>query len=251
MGDTSDSLLTFGKAVIDACQGEIGIIKPQVAFFERHGSKGFAVLEELSEYAASAKLLVIIDAKRGDIGTTMDGYFDAWLGKAAPFFADALTVSPYLGFDSLLPTLSEAHERGKGVFILAATSNKEAKELQSSTFKGNTVAGTIWNKLNAANRAIDGERMGSFGAVIGATVNPESIGISFDSAATTPILAPGFGAQGAMLNQFSQLFESATSRTIATVSRSILSGGALLIDNNISKAKQELESGSATGTFDE
>ena len=157
LGDTSDSLLTFGKTVIDACQGEIGIIKPQVAFFERHGSKGFAVLEELSEYAASAKLLVIMDAKRGDIGTTMDGYFDAWLGKAAPYFADALTVSPFLGFDSLLPTLSEAHERGKGVFMLAATSNEEAKELQSSTFDGNTVAGTIWNKLNAANRAIDGE----------------------------------------------------------------------------------------------
>lgn len=251
LSDSADSLMTFGKTVIEACAGRVGIIKPQVAFFERHGSKGFAVLEQLAEIAQTAKLLVIMDAKRGDIGTTMDGYYDAWLGKSAPFVADALTVSPFLGFDSLLPLLSQSHERGKGVFVLAATSNPEAAEVQQASLGSSQVAANVWRKLGKANQAVDGDRMGSFGAVIGATVDPANFGISFEEAASTPILAPGFGAQGALLSQFSRLFASAADRTIATVSRSVLAGGSINLETNVLAAKDDLKSTSRIGGLDE
>jgi orotidine-5'-phosphate decarboxylase len=181
-----------------------------------------------------------MDAKRGDIGSTMDGYFDAWLGKTATFICDALTVSPYLGFDSLMPTLSAAHERGKGVFVLAATSNPEAKELQTSRTESVSVAGSIWIKLAKINKALDGDRMGSFGAVIGATINPQNFGIDFAESKSTPILAPGFGAQGVALSQFERLFGEASNRTIANVSRSISEAGAEMVGELILKAKSEL-----------
>jgi len=241
LSDSAESLFQFGKTVIDECQGHIGMIKPQVAFFERMGSKGFAALEKLAEYANERKLIVIMDAKRGDIGTTMNGYFDAWLGKSAPFLCDALTVSPYLGFDSLLQTLSAAHERGKGVFVLAATSNSEARELQTAKQHDSSVASAIWRKLGDVNRAVDGERMGSFGAVIGATVDPRTLEIELTSSNTTPILAPGFGVQGASLGQFNRLFGEASARTIATVSRSVLDSGPNALGERIQSSKNELK----------
>ena len=239
--DSAQSLETFGRRVVDACEGRVGIIKPQVAFFERHGSAGFAALERLAAYANEAKLLMIMDAKRGDIGSTMKGYFDAWLGKNAPFAADALTVSPYLGFDSLLPTLSMAHERGKGVFVLAATSNPEAATLQTASVNGGSLASSIWQALDRTNRAVDGDRLGSFGAVIGATLNFAKFGLNLAQAATTPILAPGFGAQGALLAQAEQIFGESNARTIATVSRSVLNAGPHGLEQAIDAAKLQLE----------
>ena len=249
--DTAQSLDTFGRRVVDACESRVGIIKPQVAFYERHGSAGFAALERLAAYASEAKLLVIMDAKRGDIGSTMNGYFDAWLGKNAPFAADALTVSPYLGFDSLLPTLSLAHERGKGVFVLAATSNPEAAALQTASVNGVSLANSIWHSLDRTNRAVDGDLLGSFGAVIGATLNFANFGLELGDAPTTPILAPGFGAQGALLAQAKQIFGEASSRTIATVSRSVLNSGPHGLEQAIDASKRELEMQTSEASTDE
>jgi orotidine-5'-phosphate decarboxylase len=247
--DDVKGLEKFANAVLDSVVSRVGIIKPQVSFFERHGSKGFGVLERLAARAAETDLLVIMDAKRGDIGTTMDAYFDAWLGKNAPFICDALTVSPYLGFGSLKDTLSGSVERGKGVFVLAATSNPEGASVQRATIGGTTLANSIWESLAEINAvtASGNARFGSFGAVLGATLNLQSFGLGQVMAgqpnAATPILAPGFGAQGAELSASKQLFGEAASQVIHSVSRSVLQAGEAGLAKAIDGAKAELAIG--------
>lgn len=249
--DTAAGLKEFSKIALDAVVGRVGIIKPQVSFFERFGSAGFAVLEDLAHQAAASDLVVIMDAKRGDIGSTMDAYFAAWLGANAPFICDALTVSPYLGFDSLKPAMSESLERGKGVIVLAATSNPEGASIQKATSGGVTIAKQIWSSLADLNAvtAGPGERLGSFGAVIGATLSLGGFGLGSiqegQGLGATPILAPGFGAQGALLSDSRQLFGEASKQVIHSVSRSVLEAGPLGLAKAIDVAKLELISGLA------
>lgn len=249
--DTAAGLKEFSKIALDAVVGRVGIIKPQVSFFERFGSAGFAVLEDLAQQAAASDLVVIMDAKRGDIGSTMDAYFAAWLGANAPFICDALTVSPYLGFDSLKPAMSESLERGKGVIVLAATSNPEGASIQKATSGGVTIAKKIWSSLADLNAvtAGPGERLGSFGAVIGATLSLGGFGLGSiqegQGLGATPILAPGFGAQGALLSDSRQLFGEASKQVIHSVSRSVLEAGPLGLAKAIDVAKLELISGLA------
>lgn len=249
LSDDVQGLEKFANLVLDAAVHEVGIIKPQVSFFERHGSKGFQVLEKLSERAAQTDLLVIMDAKRGDIGTTMDAYFDAWLGQNSPFISDALTVSPYLGFGSLQETLSGALERGKGVFVLAATSNPEGASIQRATIGEQTIASQIWNSLASANSvtSFGKAKFGSFGAVLGATLNLTGFGLANvldgQEISATPILAPGFGAQGAELSSSRQLFGRAADQVIHSVSRSVLQAGPLGMVRVIQVAKAELALG--------
>ena len=241
--DSAESLLTFGRRVIDAASGRVGIVKPQVAFFERMGAAGFAVLEILSREARDAGLLVIADAKRGDIGTTMDAYLDAWLGKSAPFYADSLTVSPYLGADVYLGKMGEYFERGKGVVSLVATSNPEGESVQLD------LAGSQFEALGRINQiaAGPGDRLGPVGAVIGATLNLNRFGLNLENQGSvkTPILAPGFGAQGAELIDIKRLFGSVADTVIASVSRSVLESGASGIANAIDAHKLQLEKGLA------
>ena len=252
LSDDAIGLASFANSVIDACIGRVGIIKPQVSFFERFGSKGFAVLEKACEKATNAGLLVIMDVKRGDIGTTMDAYFDAWLGKSAPFICDAITVSPYLGFDALKGAMAAATERGKGLFVLSATSNPEGAKLQQALIDGtHTVASSIWGSLEHVNAITSGpgERLGSFGAVLGATLNLNKFGLASLTSAVqtvaTPILAPGFGAQGARLVDAGRLFGHSSHQVIASVSRSVLSAGAHALDEAIDTANAELAEGLA------
>ncbi len=249
VSDDVAGLETFALSVLNAAVGRVGIIKPQVSFFERHGSRGFAVLEKLAAAAAQTDLLVIMDAKRGDIGSTMDGYFDAWLGQSAPFICDALTVSPYLGFDSLKPIMNNAVERGKGLFVLAATSNPEAKKLQQAKLGEATVAASIYAELQKVNEvtAEGGARLGSLGAVVGATLNFGSVGLHSLAAepTLTPILAPGFGAQGAELADAGAIFGASKGQVVASVSRSVLSAGAAGLAKAIDSANAELAGGLA------
>lgn len=252
LSDDVAGLESFSNTVIDEAAGRVGIIKPQVSFFERFGSKGFAVLESVCERATQAGLLVIMDIKRGDIGSTMDGYFEAWLGQSAPFICDAVTVSPYLGFDSLKPFMAAATERGKGVFVLAATSNPEAAVLQQAMVtEDSSVAASVWAGLESVNNitALPGQSIGNFGAVLGATLNLNRFGLgqvtTTAQPVATPILAPGFGAQGARLADAGRLFGVAAHQTIASVSRSVLQAGALGLDTAIDQAKQELAEGLA------
>jgi orotidine-5'-phosphate decarboxylase len=243
LNDSPASLLSFGRAIIEASSGRIGIVKPQVAFFERHGSAGFAVLEQLTREARDAGLVVIADAKRGDIGSTMDAYLDAWLGKSSPFFADALTVSPYLGADVYLAKMAPYFERGKGLFSLVATSNPEGVAVQQPLAREQFEAIGKLNQIAAG----PGDTLGSIGAVIGATLNLSRFGLDLEAqqAVKTPILAPGFGAQGAELSELSRLFGDAKNTVIASVSRSVAENGAGGVAKAIDAHKLQLAKGLA------
>lgn len=226
---TADGVREFSLRVVDAAAGRVGVVKPQVAFFERYGSAGFAVLEEVLAACRAAGLVTIADAKRGDIGSTMDGYAAAWLTPGAPLEADALTVSPYLGPDSLRATIAHAVRSGKGVFVLAATSNPEAIGIQSAELtiaaaaRGQSVADWVADSVGWANRAADG--LGPVGLVVGATVDRAEVGLSDASLEGAPILAPGFGAQGARLSEIEALFGALAPQVLASASRSVLAAG--------------------------
>ncbi len=236
----------FGLRVVDASAGEVGFVKPQVAFFERFGSAGYAALEDVIRAARDAGILVIADAKRGDLGTTMAGYAHAWLAPGSPLESDALTVSPYLGPTSLRETMTFAHEHGKGLFVLAATSNPDAGELQralvSTDEGGVTVAASVISAVSGFNaETVDGHGWGSMGFVIGATVSQASLGLPALLTPRAPILAPGFGAQGAELSELGDLFGANAPSVIASESRSILKSGPAGLDDAIRLRKNELE----------
>ncbi len=222
----------FGLRVVGAAAGRVGVVKPQVAFFERYGAAGFAALEDVLREAREAGLLVIADAKRGDIGTTMDGYAAAWLTPGAPLEADALTLSPYLGAESLRATLTTAIRHDKGAFVLAATSNSEAFSLQSAqvvdvaSADGQSVAERVARDIAWVNgSAAFAGTLGPVGLVVGATVDRVALGLSDDALRGAPILAPGFGAQGAEPRDLPALFGPVAGNVIASESRSILSAG--------------------------
>ncbi|WP_345802520.1 orotidine-5'-phosphate decarboxylase [Microbacterium sp. AZCO] len=232
MDASGNGVRDFGLRVVDAAAGRVGIVKPQVAFFERFGSAGFAALEDVLRAAREAGLVVIADAKRGDIGTTMDGYASAWLEEGSPLEADALTVSPYLGPESLRGTLTLAVRGGKGVFVLAATSNPEAASLQTAQTTdvaagdGETVAARVARDVAWVNgSAAFAGGLGPAGLVVGATVDRHEFGLTDDVLRNAPILAPGFGAQGAEPADLDRLFGATAANVIASESRSILSAG--------------------------
>ncbi|GAA1695194.1 orotidine-5'-phosphate decarboxylase [Microcella alkalica] len=225
--DTAAGAREFALAVVEAAAPRVGIIKPQAAFFERFGSAGIAVLEEVILAARSAGLLVIADAKRGDIGSTAEGYAAAWLASGAPLESDALTVAPYLGLGALDPLIRIAQESGNGVFALASTSNPEGVALQSArSTDGTTVAATIAREAAERNAAAaEAGEWGDVGVVIGATRSLAVSGIATACLAATPILAPGFGAQGAQLGDIAAIFGEAAATVIPSVSRSVLEAG--------------------------
>lgn len=222
----------FGLRVVEAAADRVGVVKPQVAFFERFGSAGFAALETVQAAARDAGLLVIADAKRGDIGSTMDGYAAAWLEPGAPLEADAVTVSPYLGPGSLRATITAAARAGKGVFVLAATSNPEAAGLQSAEVtvvdagRGQTVADWVAHGVGWANGSASAAGvLGPVGLVVGATVDRGDLGLTDDALRAAPILAPGFGAQGVALGDVHRIFGTLAPQVIASASRSVLAAG--------------------------
>ena len=220
--DTADGVRDFGLRVVDAAAGRVAIVKPQVAFFERHGSAGLAALEHVMAAARAQGVLVLADAKRGDIGSTFDGYAEAWLRAGSPLEADALTVSPYLGIGSVTGPRDIAAANGKGLFVLAATSNPEAADLQKSrASSGSTVAAGIVDEVANWNSTSPG--LGSTGLVIGATVNRADFGI--DDLGSTPVLAPGFGHQGARVSDVRAIFGSAAEQVLVSSSREILAAG--------------------------
>lgn len=235
----------FGLRAVEAASGVVGIVKPQVAFFERFGSAGIAALEDVVGAARDAELLVISDAKRGDIGSTMTGYAQAWLEAGSPLESDALTVSPFLGAGSLLPAVELARSSGKGLFVLAATSNPEGRSVQSAERAGVSVARSVFGDVESWNRS--GALIGDFGVVIGATIAQDGRALGVDLAdGCAPILAPGFGAQGARLREVRRRFGGATDRVVANVSRDALSAGpGTALAERLRVLAGELEEGAA------
>ncbi|MDP3951537.1 orotidine-5'-phosphate decarboxylase [Microbacterium sp.] len=226
LDDSAAGVREFGLRTVDAAAGRIAAEQPQVSFFERFGSAGFAALEEVLAAARAADLVVIADAKRGDIDTTMDAYAAAWLTSGSPLEADALTVNPFLGVGALESTFALAEGSGKGVFVLAATSNPEASAVQRArSTDAQTVSAAIIDEVSSRNArsTTDGE-WASLGFVIGATVDWTDAGIAAFTPAA-PILGPGFGAQGAGPADLLARFGTHASMVIASESRSILSAG--------------------------
>lgn len=215
----------FGLRVVDAAAGRVGTVKPQVSFFERWGAAGYAALEDVLAAARAAGLVVIADAKRGDIGTTMDAYAAAWLTPGSPLEADAMTVSPYLGVGALASTFDLALAHGKGVFVLAATSNPEAITTQTARAGGTTTAALIAEQVAERAEAEPGQDWSSLGLVIGATVDLATVQLAPVGSRILPVLAPGFGTQGAEPGDLARVFGGFSAGVLASESRSILSAG--------------------------
>ena len=223
--DDATGLERFARSCLEALAGRVAAVKPQSAFFERHGSRGVAVLERLLADLRSAGTLSLLDVKRGDIGSTMQAYADAYLRDGAPLAADAVTLSPYLGAESLRPALDLARATGRGVFVLALTSNVEGPSVQHAVAPdGGSVAGQVV-ALAARENAAAAE-LGSVGLVVGATIGRAVADLGLDLAGCRgPLLAPGVGAQGAGPAELRSVFGAARRQVLASSSREVLRAG--------------------------
>jgi len=212
--DDAFGLARFAQICVDAFAADVAVVKPQSAFFEAYGAAGIAVLERTIAGCRAAGALVLLDVKRGDIGSTMAAYARAYLADGSPLAVDAVTLSPYLGFGSLQPALELAEQTGRGVFVLARTSNPEATELQRP------VAQTVVDA--AADRNAGVQPLGDVGLVVGATLGELDVDLS---RLNGPILAPGFGAQGATADDLHRLFGGSDNVVLPASSRDILRHG--------------------------
>jgi len=217
----------FALTCVDAFAGRVAAVKPQSAFFEVFGSTGVAILERTVAALREAGTLVILDVKRGDIGTTMDAYAEAFLGKDAIDPPDAITVSPYLGYGSLRPAIDLAHATGRGVFVLALTSNPEGPAVQHARLGGVSVAGHVVAGATADNLAAAAAgQLGSVGLVVGATVGDAVAELGLDLPGVNgPFLAPGVGAQGGTVASLRRVFGAALPWVLASSSREVLQAG--------------------------
>ncbi|WP_341361148.1 orotidine-5'-phosphate decarboxylase [Georgenia sp. M64] len=264
LDDDVEGLRRFSLGVVEALGGRVAALKPQSAFFERHGSAGVAVLEEVLAAAAASGTLTVLDVKRGDIGSTMAGYADAYLRDGSPLAADAVTLSPYLGFGSLRPALDLARETGRGIFVLALTSNPEGASIQHALDGGVAVAARIAESAAAENAAAENAadsaaadpaatevastaaaaaaagdpaatvvastaapaQLGSVGLVVGATTGSAVADLGVDlTRMGGAILAPGVGAQGAGARELAEVFGPARRQVLASTSRAVLAAG--------------------------
>lgn len=217
----------FAMTCVEAFGGRVAAAKPQSAFFEVFGSRGVALLERVLARLREAGTLSILDVKRGDIGSTMDAYAEAFLGEHAAEPADAITLSPYLGYGSLRPAVDLAASTGRGVFVLALTSNPEGPAVQHAVRDGRSVAAAVVEGAGAdnADAAARGE-LGHVGLVVGATTGSAVADLDIDLAGSgAALLAPGMGAQGATPQDVRAVFGTATRQVLPNSSRAILGAG--------------------------
>lgn len=246
LDDDLEGAERFAMTMVEACAAEVGFVKPQSAFFERFGSGGVALLERVIAESRRAGALVILDVKRGDIGSTMAAYAQAYLDPASPLAVDAITASPYLGVGSLQPAFDMAAAHGKGVFVLARTSNPEGKQIQLARRKdGRSVVQSIIDEVASLNGEAD--PLGSLGLVMGATVGAcategearlreSTYGITHATVSQRdtahdlsefngPILVPGMGAQGGRPSDLPRVLGPAVNFAIPSYSRQIAQPG--------------------------
>jgi orotidine-5'-phosphate decarboxylase len=230
LADDASGLQRFAAIVLDAVADVVGVVKPQSAFFERMGSAGVAVLEQLCADARSRGLLVVLDVKRGDIGSTSQAYAQAYLDAGSPFSVDAITTAPYLGVGALAPMFDAAHASGRGVFVVARSSNPEGAAIQDAVLpdapaegRRHDVVAHVLSELGRANAAARTEPgLGSIGVVFGATCNADGYDLPGFGG---PILAPGLGAQGATVDDIARRFAACREQVLPTSSRGVLAAG--------------------------
>jgi orotidine-5'-phosphate decarboxylase len=224
LGDTPDGLERFVDIVVEAVVGTVGVVKPQAAFYERHGWQGIRSLARLVDACRQAGVLVLLDAKRGDVGSTNEAYAEAYLGPDAPIPVDALTITPYLGLAALQPILDRAVANGAGIFVVTRSSNAEGRSIQGARHEDmTTVEQRLVYDIAAENGRVAPGRLGPIGAVFGPTHGAPT---EFDLSAMNGLfLAPGVGAQGATPADVADCFASCPDRVVPAASRSLLSAG--------------------------
>jgi orotidine-5'-phosphate decarboxylase len=223
LSDDPAGLRAFSLRCVDAFAGTVAAIKPQVAWYERHGAAGLGVLEELIAAARGAGVLVIADAKRGDIDVTAGAYAQAWLAEGSPLAADAVTAHAYLGVGALAPMVALARATGRGVLVVARSSNPEGLELQGAVTAGGATVGDAVLAAVADLNCAEQAAVGSVGAVVGATRTTSTFDLGTLGGV---ILAPGYGAQGAEATDVLALFAGCPPATVLpSASRSLLSAG--------------------------
>lgn len=223
LGDTADGLERFVDAVVGPAAESVGLVKPQSAFYERHGWRGIRALTRLVAEARDAGLLVIVDAKRGDIGSTNDAYAEAYLGADAPLAGDALTVTPYLGLGAMGAFVRRAQDAGSCLLVVVRSSNPEGRPVQAAVdASGLTVEQRLLAEIGELNATLVPDGVGPVGAVVA----PTHLEPSLDLVAPRALfLAPGVGAQGATLDDVATAFASCPDRVMPSASRSLLEGG--------------------------
>ena len=224
---TAAGLERFAMTCVEAFAGRVACVKPQSAFFEVFGSAGVAVLERVLAALRDAGTVTILDVKRGDMRSTMEAYAGAYLGADSALRADAVTLSPFLGYESLRPALDLAARTGRGVFVLALTSNPEGPQVQHALLEGRSVAASVVEGAARDNApARERGELGSVGLVVGATVGdaPQRLGLDL-VAANAPILAPGVGAQGGTPADLRRTIGAALANVLASSSRELLCAG--------------------------
>ncbi len=220
LADDVKGLEACARTMVAALGEKAAVFKPQSAFYEVYGSEGIAVLERVLDDIRQAGALSILDVKRGDIGSTMAGYARAYLAEDSSLRADAITLSPYLGFESLRPAIDLAHQTGRGIYLLARTSNPEGGDVQLAR----TERGTSVSQLMVDAAAAENERSGQYalGLVVGGTHADPGCDVS---AFNGSILVPGIGAQGGTIEGLRGILGDAVDRLLPSASRQIMQGG--------------------------
>lgn len=215
-----EAILKFIIPIIDACEPHIVAVKPQIAFFEVFGSAGFAAFEKVCMYAKAKGLIVIVDAKRGDIGSTAQAYAEAFLGNNRPY--DALTVNPYMGEDTLIPFVEKAKANEKGVFVLVKTSNPGSGDFQDQPVGEELLHETVARSVSRVGTMdMTSENFSSVGAVVGATY-PDELSLLRSDMPAQIFLIPGYGAQGGQAEDLKAAFYNNGHGAIVNSSRGIL-----------------------------
>lgn len=239
--DDAHGLRTFGERCVEQLGGAVAVVKPQVAFFERHGAAGMASLEAVITAARASGLLVIADAKRGDVASTAEAYGEAWF--ASSLAVDALTVTPYVGVGALEPMVGAARRSGGGVIVVTASSNPEGRGIQEAvTADGQSVEAAVLEAVADLNRkelaANPGQRLGSVGAVVGATRTPSALPLATTGGV---LLAPGVGAQGATVADIAAVFAGCPAGSVLpSISRGLLSGGPARLRSDALRLQEDL-----------
>jgi orotidine-5'-phosphate decarboxylase len=223
LGDDVDGLERFVDRVLEVAPGAVGVVKPQSAFYERHGWRGVRALERLVAGARGAGLLVVLDAKRGDVGSTNAAYADAYLGTGAPLESDALTVHPYLGLAAMGDLVERAHAAGSCLFVVTRSSNLEGRALQTAVdASGASVEASLLAEIGRLNTRLAPGALGPVGAVVGPSVQAPLLDLV---GAHALYLVPGVGAQGGSPADVARVFAACPERVLVSASRSLLAAG--------------------------